>query len=85
MTAGATYVTVPADRRFVLVNFGWFDLEGQEGAPYVAPPGAELLFRGPHFQGFRPSRYEAWGIPRREQFRRRAYDLAVYRLPSGSR
>lgn len=83
MTPGAAYVTAPNDRRFVLVNFGWFDLEGHAFSPYTLPPGAQLLFRAPHFQCFRSSGFEAYGTERRKQFRDAACQLEVYRVPEG--
>lgn len=81
MTAGANYVTRPGDRRFVLVNFGWFDLEGAGFAPYVPPAGARLVYRGRHFLTWRSSRFEAYGAARRRELVERGYDLRVYQVP----
>jgi hypothetical protein len=80
LTVGAHYRTHADDPRFVLVNFGWFDLEGRAGPTYSPPDGSVLLYRAPHFQCFRSSRFEAWGIDRRREFRERHYELRVYEI-----
>lgn len=80
MTSGANYITHSNDGRFVLVNFGYFALDGSGLDSYRPPDNAELIYRKPHFLTFRSSGFEAYTIRRRKEFRTRDYQLSIYKL-----
>jgi hypothetical protein len=80
MTSGANYITHSNDGRFVLVNFGYFALDGGGLDSYRPPDNAQLIHRRPHFLTFRSSGFEAYTIRRRKEFRTRDYQLTIYKL-----
>lgn len=83
MMPGTRFQTHPNDRRFVLVNFGWFPVEGPGFSPYQPPSGAELLFAATHFECFRTSYFEGYTVERRAQFEAAGpCQLKIYRVPT---
>lgn len=79
LTAGSPYQTRPDDRRFVLVNFGWFDLDGTSFTPFEPEPHQRLVMNRPHFQCAVSSRFEGFSERRRADCEKHDFRLKVYR------
>lgn len=78
--ASAAYRSHPGDRRFVLVNFGTFALDGRRMFDYAPPAGSDLLFAGQHFLCFPSAVFEGYQTSRRRDLLSSTYTLRVYSL-----
>lgn len=81
LVGGADYISHANDRRFVLVNFGYFSPYFSSVTPYNPPPGAQVVYRKPHYLTFRSSRFEAYTVSQRHHLRTGNFQVAIYRLP----
>lgn len=77
----ASYVTHANDRRFILVNFGYFSPFFSRVTPYHPPPTAHVVYRKPHYLSFRSSRFEAYTVGQRHHLKTGNFQVAIYRLP----
>lgn len=76
----ANYVTEKHERRYLLVNFGHFDMAGGF-APYHPPSDAQLIYKKRHFLVFSASRFEGYTLTRRRDMKERDYHVRIYKLP----
>lgn len=70
------------NRRFILVNFGWFFHFSGQYSPYTPPLKANILFTAPHYLTFMPYLYEGYSIEERDFLMSHKYTMRIYKATS---
>jgi len=83
VTAGANYVTVPNDTRFIIVNFALPAALKPNPEVFTPPPGYSALFQGRHFVSSPTFAWEGAPSSMRERLFRPGFLLSVFLNEAG--